>query len=61
MPRTPLKDLRLGLFENECETDSDDNDNDFNESTGQRLFHLQGKIMSELLTSDNEAAGEVMF
>ena len=58
MPRTPLKDLRPGLFENECETDSDDNDNDFNESTGQKLFSFtRKKIMSELLTSDNEAAG----
>ena len=60
MPRTPLKDLRPGLFENECETDSDDNDNDndFNESTDQKLFSFtRKKIMSELLTSDNEAAG----
>ena len=59
MPRTPLKDLRPGLFENECETDIDDNDNDFDESTGQKLFSFtRKKIMSELLTSDNEAVGK---
>ena len=38
MPRTPLRYLRPELFEDECETDSDVNDNDFDESTGQNLF-----------------------
>ena len=37
MPRTPLRDLRPELFENEYQTDSDDHDNDSMESTGEKL------------------------
>ena len=35
MPRMPLRELRPELFEDEYQTDSDDNGNDFDRSSGE--------------------------
>ena len=47
MPRMPLRELRPEIFEDEYQTDSDDNVNDFDRSSGEmrkyELFKLDSK------------------
>ena len=47
MPRTPLRDLRPELFQNEYQTESDDSDSDggyFQSNNMVKYYQIEGKM-----------------